>query len=171
MIFSRSIVTFLSLMLAGAAVASTVFAPPVVAPAIAQTAPTTAPTTTQMERDAFNRVNAYRQAKGLPALVWNEAIVAQARIHSQNMANGKTPFGHAGFAARIAATKITYGGAAENVAYNMGYADPAKQAAEGWFKSPGHETNIRGNFSLSAVGVARNAKGQVYFTQLFIRPR
>jgi uncharacterized protein YkwD len=167
MIFSRSIVTFLSLSVTGMAVAATVIAPPVIAPAIAQTAPTT----TTMERDAFNRINAYRQTKGLPALVWNEAIAAQARQHSQNMANGKTPFGHDGFAARITATKITYASAAENVAWNMGYADPAKQAAEGWFKSPGHETNIRGNFSLSAVGVARNAKGQVYFTQLFIRPR
>jgi uncharacterized protein YkwD len=169
MIFSRSIVTFLSLSITSTAVAATIIAPQLVqvAPAEAQTAPTTS----QMERDAFNRINAYRQARGLPALVWNEAIAIQARQHSQNMANGTTPFGHNGFAARIAATKITYASAAENVAWNMGYADPAKQAATGWFKSPGHETNIRGNFSLSAVGVARNAKGQVYFTQLFIRPR
>jgi uncharacterized protein YkwD len=167
--FSRSIVTFLSLSITSAAVAATIIAPQLVqvAPAQAQTAPTTV----QLERDAFNRINAYRQAKGLPALVWNEAIATQARIHSQNMANGRVPFGHDGFAARIAATKITYGGAAENVAYNQGYADPAKQAAEGWFKSPGHEINIRGNYSLSAVGVARNAQGKVYFTQLFMRPR
>jgi uncharacterized protein YkwD len=167
--FSRSIATFLSLSVTGFAVAGVVAAPQLinVAPANAQTAPSTA----TMERDAFNRINAYRQARGLPALVWNEAMVAQARIHSQNMANGKVPFGHTGFATRIQATKIVYASAAENVAWNMGYADPAKQAAEGWFKSPGHETNIRGNYNLSAVGVARNAKGQVYFTQLFIRTR
>jgi uncharacterized protein YkwD len=167
--FSRSIVTFLSLSITGTAVAGTILAPQLVqvAPAQAQTAPSTA----QMERDAFNRINAYRKTKGLAALVWNEAIAAQARQHSQNMANGVVPFGHNGFAARITATKITYAGAAENVAWNMGYADPAKQAAEGWFKSPGHETNIRGNFGLSAVGVARNAQGKVYFTQLFIKPR
>jgi uncharacterized protein YkwD len=169
MIFSRSIVAFLSLSVMGFAVAATVIAAQIgqVVPAQAQTAPTT----TQMERDAFNRINAYRQTKGLPAFVWNEAIAVQARIHSQNMANGAVPFGHNGFAARIIATKITYASAAENIAYNMGYADPAKQAAAGWFTSPGHEINIRGNFNLSAVGVARNAKGQVYFTQLFMRPR
>jgi uncharacterized protein YkwD len=167
--FSRSIVTFLSLSITSAAVAATIIAPQLVqvAPAQAQTAPTTI----QLERDAFNRINAYRQAKGLPALVWNEAIAAQARIHSQNMANGRVPFGHEGFAARIAATKLPYSGAAENVAWNLGYTDPAKQAAEGWFKSPGHETNIRGNYGLSAVGVARNAAGRVYFTQLFIKSR
>ncbi len=166
--FSRSIVTFLSLSVTGLAVAGTVIAPQVLdaRPAAAQTVPTAT-----LERDAFNRINVYRQAKGLPALVWNDAIAAQARQHSQNMANGVVPFGHDGFAARIAATKITYAGAAENVAWNMGYADPAKQAAEGWFKSPGHETNIRGNYNLSAVGVARNAQGKVYFTQLFIKPR
>jgi uncharacterized protein YkwD len=168
--FSRSIVTFLSLSVTGFAIAGTVIAPQVLdaRPAAAQTAPI--PTAT-LERDAFNRINAYRKTKNLPALVWNEAIAAQARQHSQNMANGVVPFGHDGFAARIAATKITYGGAAENVAWNMGYADPAKQAADGWFKSPGHEINIRGNYSLSAVGVVRNAQGKVYFTQLFIKPR
>jgi uncharacterized protein YkwD len=168
--FSRSIATLTGLSVTALAITGAVIVPQVVnvRPAAAQTAPVA---TATLERDAFNRINVYRQAKGLPVLVWNEAIAAQARIHSQNMANGRVAFGHDGFAARIAATKITYGGAAENVAYNQGYADPAKQAAEGWFKSPGHETNIRGNYSLSAVGVARNAQGKVYFTQLFIRPR
>jgi uncharacterized protein YkwD len=160
MIFSRSMIAFLSLFITGIAVAGTVVVPPIMVPAIAQTA---APNPIQMERDAFNRINAYRQTKGLPAFVWNEAIAVQARIHSDNMANGRVPFGHDGFAARIAATKVTYSGAAENIAWNKGYADPAKQAAEGWFKSPGHESNLRGNFNLSAVGVVRNAKGQVYF--------
>jgi uncharacterized protein YkwD len=168
--FSRSIATLMGLSAMGLAITGSFILPQVVnvAPAAAQTAPTA---TTQLERDAFNRINAYRKTKGLPALVWNEAIAVQARIHSQNMANGRVPFGHDGFAARIAATKVPYSGAAENVAWNMGYTEPAKQAAEGWFKSPGHETNIRGNYGLSAVGVARNAQGKVYFTQLFIKPR
>ncbi len=166
--FSRSIVTFLSLSVTGLAVVGTVIAPPLGPVAQAQTAPAS---TATLERDAFNRINAYRKTKGLTALVWNDAIAVQARIHSQNMANGRVPFGHNGFAARIAATKVLYSGAAENVAYNQGYAEPAKQAAEGWFKSPGHEINIRGNYGLSAVGVARNAQGKVYFTQLFIKPR
>jgi uncharacterized protein YkwD len=170
MIFSRSIATLMGLSAMGLAITGSFILPQVVnvAPAAAQTAPAT---TTQLERDAFNRINVYRQTKGLPALVWNEAIAVQARIHSQNMANGRVPFGHDGFAARIAATKVIYSGAAENVAWNLGYTEPAKQAAEGWFKSPGHETNIRGNYGLSAVGVARNAAGRVYFTQLFIKPR
>jgi uncharacterized protein YkwD len=167
--FSRSIATLMGLSAMGLAITGSLVLPQVVnvAPAAAQTAPAT----TQLERDAFNRINAYRKTKGLPAFVWNEAIAVQARIHSQNMANGRVPFGHDGFAARIAATKVPYSGAAENVAWNKGYAEPAKQAAEGWFKSPGHETNIRGNYGLSAVGVARNAQGKVYFTQLFIKSR
>jgi uncharacterized protein YkwD len=169
MTFSRSVTTIATLALTIFGTTAAMIMPAIVSvnPAIAQTAPTTL----QLERDAFNRINVYRQGKGLPALVWNEAIAAQARKHSQNMANGSVPFGHQGFADRIAATKIVYSSAAENVAYNMGYANPAEQAATGWFKSPGHETNIRGNFGLSAVGVAKNAKGQIYFTQLFIKAR
>jgi uncharacterized protein YkwD len=168
MIFSRSIARLATLSLMAVVGATVVPQLVPVAPANAQSAPAT---TTTLERAAFNRINTYRAQRGLPALVWNETIANQARIHSQNMAAGRVPFGHNGFAARISATRIPYSSAAENVAWNMGYADPAQQAAQGWFKSPGHEQNIRGNFNQSAIGVARNAKGQVYFTQLFIKTR
>lgn len=168
MIFSRSIARLATLSLI-AAVGVTAVPPLVpVAPANAQSAPAT---TATLERDAFNRINTYRAQRGLPALVWNETIANQARIHSRNMATGAVPFGHNGFAARISATRIAYSSAAENVAWNKGYSNPAQQAATGWFNSPGHERNIRGAFNQSAIGVARSADGKVYFTQLFIKTR
>jgi uncharacterized protein YkwD len=49
----------------------------------------------------------------------------QARIHSQNMASGKVPFGHQGFQQRVTAVAIPYSSAAENVAYNQGYSEEA----------------------------------------------
>jgi uncharacterized protein YkwD len=89
------------------------------------------------------------------------------------MASGRVPLGHAGFQQRVQAIgkQIPLRGAAENVAYNMGYGDPAKQAVDGWIKSAGHRSNIEGNFNLTGVGVAQNSKGQYYFTQIFIRQR
>jgi uncharacterized protein YkwD len=87
------------------------------------------------------------------------------------MANGKVAFSHKDFDKRISAIgkEIRYRGAAENVAYNKGYSDPAQQAVQGWLKSPGHFANIKGNFNVTGIGVARNSKGEIYFTQIFIR--
>ncbi|MBD2098702.1 CAP domain-containing protein [Trichocoleus sp. FACHB-591] len=139
---------------------------------LAQT-PTTASSLTAIEKSAFDQINKYRASKRLPALTWNAAIAEQSRIHSQNMANGKVPFSHDGFQPRVAAIAktVAYRGAAENVAYNQGFSDPATKAVQGWIKSTGHRTNIEGNYNVSGIGVAKNAKGEYYFTQVFIRSR
>lgn len=136
--------------------------------------PSTQPTTssintTAVEASVFEQINKFRASQSLPALTRNPAIDDQARIHSQNMANGKVPFGHNGFSQRIVATGIPYQAAAENVAMNRGYTDPATKAVQGWLASSGHLNNIRGNYNLTGVGVATNSKGEVYLTQIFIR--
>ncbi|MBE8989650.1 CAP domain-containing protein [Nostoc sp. LEGE 12450] len=125
--------------------------------------------TAAVEQSVFNQINSYRTSQRLPALTRNSAIDNQARIHSQNMASGKVPFGHTGFSERIKATGISYTSAGENVAYNQGYTDPATKAVQGWLKSPGHLANIRGNFNKTGIGVASNSAGKVYFTQIFFR--
>jgi uncharacterized protein YkwD len=139
---------------------------------IAQASTTTSSLST-LEKSAFDQINKYRAAKGLPALTWNATIAQQARIHSQNMGNGKVPFSHDGFQQRVnaIAKTVAYRGAAENVAYNQGFSDPATKAVQGWINSKGHRTNIEGNYNLSGIGVARNDKGEYYFTQVFIRSR
>jgi uncharacterized protein YkwD len=145
-----------------------------------QATPSTAPaqlvaqatTDTQtLEQSVLRQINQHRATKGLPALTSDSRIVQQARLHSQNMATGKVPFGHQGFDQRVReiGKSISYRAAAENVAYNMGFRDPATQAVQGWLKSPGHLRNIEGQYNLTGIGVSRNAKGEVYFTQIFIR--
>ncbi len=124
-----------------------------------------------VEKAVHNQVNQYRASKGLPPLTVLARMSEQARIHSQNMASGKVAFGHQGFAGRVTAVAIPYSSAAENVAYNQGYSDPATQAVQGWIKSTGHRQNMEGNFNLTGIGVATNSKGQYYFTQMFIRSR
>lgn len=124
-----------------------------------------------IEKAVYNQVNQYRASKGLPPLTANLPMSEQARVHSQNMASGKVPFSHQGFQQRVTAVAIPYSSAAENVAYNQGYSDPATVAVQGWIKSTGHRQNMEGNFNLTGIGVATNSKGQYYFTQLFIRNR
>lgn len=127
--------------------------------------------TTDLEKSVFDRINRYRISLGLKKLTLNANISKQARIHSQNMARGKVPFSHQGFEKRVNAIPIRYTSAAENVAYNQGYSDPAAEAVNGWIKSPDHLINIKGNYNMTGIGVATNSKGEVYLTQIFIRNR
>ena len=126
-----------------------------------------------LEQSVYQQVNQYRKSKKLPPLTLNSTITLQARNHSQAMANGTVPFSHDGFDKRVKeiGKTISYSSAAENVAYNQGYTNPDKQAVEGWIKSAGHQRNMVGNFDLTGIGVSKNAKGEYYFTQIFIKRR
>ncbi|MHC5770846.1 MAG: CAP domain-containing protein [Nostoc sp.] len=127
--------------------------------------------TTELEKSVFDEINRYRASIGLPKLTLNANITRQARIHSQNMAKGKTPFSHQGFERRVKAIPLPYNSAAENVAFNRGYSNPVDEAVTAWIKSPGHLKNLKGNYNLTGIGVATNNQGEVYLTQLFFRAR
>ena len=53
---------------------------------------------------------------------------------------------------------------AENVA--KGYTT-AKDVVEGWVLSEGHYINLVGSYSHTAVSVAQNSEGVLYYTQIF----
>lgn len=115
-------------------------------------------------------VNQYRQSLNLPPLSLNAQISQQAQNHSQNMAQQEVKFSHRGFDSRLEAIKdqISYRSAAENVASNQGYDNPAERAVKGWIKSEGHRQNMIGDYNLTGIGVAQNQQGAYYFTQIFI---
>lgn len=142
--------------------------------------PASTPTSTQsttslasIEEAVHNQVNRYRANQGLSPLSLDSQITEQARIHSRNMASGRVGFSHDGFNGRAQAIAkvIPLSSAAENVAYNQGYSDPATQAVQGWINSSGHRANIVGAYNKTGIGVAKNARGQYYYTQIFIRSR
>lgn len=117
-----------------------------------------------------HRVNQYRQSQNLPPLVVDPIISAQAKAHSEKMARvGK--IGHEGFNDRVQSVskEIVYRSAAENVGYNVGYAQPEAIAMEDWINSPGHQKNLVGRYDLTGIGSAKNDRGETYFTQIFIR--
>lgn len=144
-------------------------APPSAAPISAKAANSTPHST--LEQSVHQQINQYRQAHKLPPLTLDPRISEQARAHSQAMASGKVPFSHQGFEQRVKAISrvIPYRASAENVAFNQGYSNPVEQAVAGWIKSPGHRVNIEGEYNLTGIGVVKNAKGEYYFTQIFIR--
>ncbi|WP_333257794.1 CAP domain-containing protein [Microcoleus sp. S13_C5] len=126
---------------------------------------------TNLEKAVNQQINQYRASKKLPPLSIDPRISQIARIHSENMASGKVRFSHDGFEGRAKAITLPYQSVAENVAYNFGFSDPVRNAVEGWIKSEGHRKNIEGQFNVTGIGVAKNAKGEYYLTQLFVRSR
>lgn len=114
-------------------------------------------------------VNQYRAKHHLKPLKINASMSAEATQHSLAMAHHAVPFGHQNFNKRInrlfKEIKQCQGGS-ENVAYN--YKD-AKDVVRNWLTSSGHRRNIEGNYNLTGIGVARDNKGKLYFTQIFLR--
>jgi uncharacterized protein YkwD len=125
----------------------------------------------RIEEEIYQQTNRYRLSRQLPALKLNAAISEQARIHSESMAAGSTTFSHQGFQQRVRylSLSIPIQQAAENVAVSQGNSDPATVSVQGWIKSPGHRKNLEGDFNLMGIGVAQNAKGEYYFTQIFVK--
>ncbi|HXK59376.1 MAG TPA: CAP domain-containing protein [Acidobacteriota bacterium] len=123
----------------------------------------------RLERAIYEKINAYRVARGLSRLEWSERLAVQARAHSAAMARHKVSFGHSGFRQRVRASGLPYRSAAENVGHNQGFDDPASHAVKGWLESRGHRTNIEGDYDLTGVGVVRSRDGSFYFTQIFLQ--
>ncbi|MEM6754722.1 MAG: CAP domain-containing protein [Cyanobacteria bacterium P01_C01_bin.38] len=126
-----------------------------------------------IEKSVHRQINQYRKKKGLAPLKLNSEISKIARVHSKRMADKKVAFGHNGSSSRYSKISkvVKYRGVAENVAYNMGYKNPGKNAVTGWIKSSGHRRNIVGKYQVTGIGVAKNSKGEYYFTQLFVNRR
>ena len=140
-----------------------------------KTAPATtsssASATQTMETRVFNLINRVRNKNGLSELKINRYLSGLARQHSLNMATGKSPLDHQGFDDRTNLIKREINGSyvAENIAYNEGYDDPAGEAVNDWVASSGHLENIKGDYTLTGIGVAAADDGGYYFTQIFVR--
>ena len=126
-----------------------------------------------LERQAFNAINSERAKKGLSPLIWDGELCRVARRHSESMGRLNF-FDHQGpdgtnLLDRVTASGINWKSLGENIAYNQGQDDPTGIAIDQWMHSPKHRANIlRGNFTHSAIGIARTSDGRVYLTQVFI---
>ncbi|HYH03855.1 MAG TPA: CAP domain-containing protein [Bacillota bacterium] len=129
-----------------------------------------------IEQLIMEKVNNHRTslASPLAKLQVDPKLTEQARIHSTNMATGKTSYGHDWFTNRVAAAGYGNYAAGENVHRTGSNAstDPeylANYAVNGWLNSSGHRQNIEGNYNLSGVGIAKSSSGEYFFTQIFVK--
>ena len=136
-------------------------------PATAATA--IANTDASMQKEILYHINKYRITHGMSMLKMNNLITQEATAHSRDMAQHKMPFGHLKYEQRMGrlfkAIEHSNGGA-ENVAYNY---KTAEIVVKEWIKSPGHRQNIRGSYNLTGIGIARDERGRIYYTQMFVR--
>ena len=122
-----------------------------------------------MEEQILYYTNKFRKSQGLGPLQLNTTISKEALDHSQDMAKGRTGFGHEGFEERVDHVSKKLGrvaAAAENVAY--GNLD-AEGVVNGWIKSPGHRRNMLGSYNLIGIGAAQGKGNIIFFTQVFIQ--
>jgi uncharacterized protein YkwD len=98
-----------------------------------------------------------------------------ARIHAEQMAAYRradhTISGaqYPNMQSRLQAVGYNYSSAAENVAWNQ---PDARSVVNGWMNSSGHRANIL-DPQLTEIGaaMARSARGEPYWIQVFGRPR
>jgi hypothetical protein len=118
--------------------------------------------------DMARLVNAHRQARGCPALIWLDAAAAAAQAHSADMARrdyfdhvspeGQKPWD------RLTARGVRYSLVAENIAFT-----PQRSASEtlqGWIESPGHRENLE-NCAYTHHGIGLQ---DAYWTHVFVTP-
>ena len=122
------------------------------------------------QQEVVDLVNKERAKYGLSALKSNAYLANVATIKSQDMIN-KNYFSHTSptYGSPFDMMKqfgISYSTAGENIA--MGQKTPS-EVVTAWMNSEGHRANIlNSNFKEIGIGVAKNAKGQLYWTQMFI---
>lgn len=124
----------------------------------------------QAEREVYQRVNQYRRSRGLPEQALDARMSQLARDHSRRMAS-RGKLSHRGSDDRFSKLQgepVQLISFAENVAFNLGHANPAEKAVDGWIGSSGHRRNMtRREDQLTGIGAAVAGDGSWYFTQLF----
>jgi len=126
------------------------------------------------EKKLVELVNAERKKENLPSLKTNLLLTKLARAHSDNMAkqgkldhdlDGKTAF------QRMREAGYAFSKAGENIAYSEGIFN-LNEVMKGWMESKPHRENILNDeYTEFGLGMARNDKGECYYTQVFAKPR
>jgi uncharacterized protein YkwD len=121
---------------------------------------------TQKVVDSTNQA---RAKANLPPLELNDLLSKAATAHSANMGrkgelshklDGKLPTD------RVEAAGYDYAWVGENIAVTG--IDPPEEIVRRWLESPAHREQImNAKFREIGVGIVRNDKGEIYYTQVF----
>lgn len=122
------------------------------------------------EQTAGNLLNSDRARYGLAPLVIDPELCRIARIKSQDMLSNQY-FAHTSptygdVRSMLRQFGYAYTAAGENIAHHA----TVEKAQAAFLSSPGHRKNILSSaYTRVGLGVAVDAKGYVYLTQIFVR--
>ncbi|EAY10150.1 hypothetical protein TVAG_088650 [Trichomonas vaginalis G3] len=116
-------------------------------------------------RRLFELTNQARTEYGLPALNYSKELSFIAGEHAINMSKNSIPFGHYGYNSReaMAPTTLAF---SENVATCEPNDDPGKTIILSWLRKPSSFSRIQGEYTHTGIGVAENANGSWFCTQI-----
>jgi uncharacterized protein YkwD len=125
-------------------------------------------TPVNLENEVLQYTNSFRRSQGLPQLIMRNDLNRIARNHSEDMADGVKGFGHSGFDMREKEIEkiMNMRSMAENVAYGS---SSGREVVDMWIASKGHRKNLLGDYQYMGIGTARDSRGVIYFTQIFVR--
>lgn len=135
--------------------------------------PTDAEILAAIEQEIFELINVERVNAGVSALFLDNAIRVVSRAHSEDMA-ANNYLNHINAAGdgpgeRLMDAHLIFTYFGENIAYMYGFGYPAAAVVKGWMNSPSHRDNILfPYYTHTGVGVARDSKGALYFTNDFV---
>ncbi|HZA83803.1 MAG TPA: CAP domain-containing protein [Actinomycetes bacterium] len=119
--------------------------------------------------DLFERLNAERRARGLPALSWDRDLARVAADWSAQMARTDN-FSHRDLGAAGGLPGMAkFSALGENIAWVEGYPSMGSQLHVGWMRSAGHRANmLQRGFDSVGIGVVCSG-GRAWATQNFGR--
>jgi len=121
----------------------------------------------QEELQIEQKLNSYRASKGLAPLSRINHISHVSEGHDNYMISTKT-VDHSYFEEREQNLKATLGAkrVGENIAYGYSTIDATFNA---WLNSDLHKMNIEGDYTNFGVAVRKDANGDMYITNMFIK--
>lgn len=125
-----------------------------------------------LETEVVRLVNVERSKRGLQLLKQNWELCRVARYKSQDMIN-KGYFAHQSPTygspfQMMESFGVKFSAAAENIAYGQ---KTPQEVMNSWMNSSGHRANIlSASYLVIGVGAAKDSNGNVYWTEMFIKP-
>jgi uncharacterized protein YkwD len=115
-------------------------------------------------------VNRHRLSLGLLPLVETDALEEEIQAHADDMADGRSSFGHSGMSDRCAQARAELGGGnacGEIVARGQ---EDVQAAFDAWLGSPGHKARMEDpRYNRAGVGIAFDGDGRPYWGMLFLQ--
>jgi uncharacterized protein YkwD len=130
---------------------------------------------TEDEQKLLDLLNQERAKEKLPALKPHPLLFAAARAHAANMAKQRKmehELDRKNPPQRVSAVGYNWGKVSENIAMAEDGEPPLSVIVKQWMESKTHRENLLDkNVSETGLGIARNDKGEIYYAQVFARPR